>query len=151
MASNAENVSTWWRHHEQSYFYNRCLFGNHKMSYDSCNVTLPCETNDYFRWSFVHIMPCLPIRTQIKATIQPLLIYWQEDRFEHASVKFEETHAPVLQKLYLELPSAERWPFLSLSVSQMRAPLGGLSRTSGKLWQGHSSCYMFWNIKRNIF
>ena len=29
-------------------------------------------------------------------------------------------------------------------VSQMRAPLGGSSRTSGKLWQDYSNCYMFW-------
>ena len=29
-------------------------------------------------------------------------------------------------------------------VSQMRAPSGGLSRTSRKLWQDYSSCYMFW-------
>ena len=29
-------------------------------------------------------------------------------------------------------------------VSQMRAPPGGLSRTSGKLWQDYSNCYMFW-------
>ena len=28
-------------------------------------------------------------------------------------------------------------------VSQMRAPSGGLSRTSRKLWQDYSSCYMF--------
>ena len=28
-------------------------------------------------------------------------------------------------------------------VSQMRAPPGGLSRTSGKLWQDYSNCYMF--------
>ena len=36
-------------------------------------------------------------------------------------------------------------------VSQMWVPLGGLSRTSGKLWQDYSSRYMFLNIKRNIF
>ena len=30
-------------------------------------------------------------------------------------------------------------------VSQIRAPSGGLSRTSGKLWQDHSNCYMLWN------
>ena len=29
-------------------------------------------------------------------------------------------------------------------VSQIRAPPGGLSRTSGKLWQDYSNCYMFW-------
>ena len=29
-------------------------------------------------------------------------------------------------------------------VSQIRAPSGGLSRTSGKLWQDYSNCYMFW-------
>ena len=29
-------------------------------------------------------------------------------------------------------------------VSQIRAPSGGLSRTSGKLWQDYSICYMFW-------
>ena len=29
-------------------------------------------------------------------------------------------------------------------VSQMRATLGGLSRTSGKLWQDYLNCYMFW-------
>ena len=28
-------------------------------------------------------------------------------------------------------------------VSQMRAPSGGLSRTSRKLWQDYSSCYIF--------
>ena len=32
-------------------------------------------------------------------------------------------------------------------VSQMQAPLGGLLRTSGKLWQDYSSWYMFLNIK----
>ena len=31
------------------------------------------------------------------------------------------------------------WP-----VSQIRAPPGGLSRISGKLWQDYSNCYMFW-------
>ena len=36
-------------------------------------------------------------------------------------------------------------------VSEMRAPLGGLSRTSGELWQDFLSCCMFLNIKRNIF
>ena len=29
-------------------------------------------------------------------------------------------------------------------VSQIRAPPGGLLRTSGKLWQDYSNCYMFW-------
>ena len=29
-------------------------------------------------------------------------------------------------------------------VSQIQAPSGGLSRTSGKLWQDYSNCYMFW-------
>ena len=29
-------------------------------------------------------------------------------------------------------------------VSQIRAPPGGLSLTSGKLWQDYSNCYMFW-------
>ena len=29
-------------------------------------------------------------------------------------------------------------------ISQIRAPPGGLSRTSGKLWQDYSNCYMFW-------
>ena len=29
-------------------------------------------------------------------------------------------------------------------VSQIRAPPGGLSRTSGKLWQDYSNWYMFW-------
>ena len=29
-------------------------------------------------------------------------------------------------------------------VSQIRAPPGGLSRTSGKLWQNYSNWYMFW-------
>ena len=29
-------------------------------------------------------------------------------------------------------------------VSQIRAPPGGLSRTSGKLWQDYSNCYMLW-------
>ena len=29
-------------------------------------------------------------------------------------------------------------------VSQIWAPSGGLSRTSGKLWQDNSNCYMFW-------
>ena len=29
-------------------------------------------------------------------------------------------------------------------ISQIRAPSGGLSRTSGKLWQDYSNCYMFW-------
>ena len=29
-------------------------------------------------------------------------------------------------------------------VSQIRAPSGGLSPTSGKLWQDYSNCYMFW-------
>ena len=29
-------------------------------------------------------------------------------------------------------------------ISQTRAPPGGLSRTSGKLWQDYSNCYMFW-------
>ena len=32
----------------------------------------------------------------------------------------------------------------SLTVSQMRATPCGLSRTSGKLWQDYSNCYMFW-------
>ena len=41
--------------------------------------------------------------------------------------------------------------FCNRPVSQMRAPSGGLSRTSMKLWQDYSSCYMFLNIKRNIF
>ena len=40
---------------------------------------------------------------------------------------------------------------LNKPVYQMQAPLGGLSRSSGKLWQDYSSCYMFLNIKRNIF
>ena len=29
-------------------------------------------------------------------------------------------------------------------VSQIRVPPGGLSWTSGKLWQDYSNCYMFW-------
>ena len=29
-------------------------------------------------------------------------------------------------------------------VSQIWTPSGGLSRTSGKLWQDYSNCYMFW-------
>ena len=29
-------------------------------------------------------------------------------------------------------------------VSQIRVPPGGLSQTSGKLWQDYSNCYMFW-------
>ena len=29
-------------------------------------------------------------------------------------------------------------------VSQIRAPSGGLSRSSGKSWQDYSNCYMFW-------
>ena len=33
---------------------------------------------------------------------------------------------------------------LNRPVSQIRAPLGGLSRTSGKLWQDYSNSYMFW-------
>ena len=41
--------------------------------------------------------------------------------------------------------------WLNGPVSQMRAPLGGLSRTSRKLWQDYLSCCMFLNIKRNIF
>ena len=32
----------------------------------------------------------------------------------------------------------------SRPVSQIRAPPGGLSRTSGKLWQDYSNCYMIW-------
>ena len=36
-------------------------------------------------------------------------------------------------------------------VLQMRAALGGLSRTSGKLSQDCARCYMFLNLKRNIF
>ena len=40
-----------------------------------------------------------------------------------------------------------RWYAATLTnrpVSQIRAPPGGLSRTSGKLWQDYSNCYMFW-------
>ena len=36
-------------------------------------------------------------------------------------------------------------------VLQMRAALGGLSRTSGKLSQDYARCCMFLNLKRNIF
>ena len=32
----------------------------------------------------------------------------------------------------------------NIPVSQIRAPSGGLSRTSGKLWQDYSNCCMFW-------
>ena len=34
--------------------------------------------------------------------------------------------------------------YINRPVSQMRATLGGLSRTSGKLWQDYLNCYMFW-------
>ena len=36
-------------------------------------------------------------------------------------------------------------------VSQMRVLLGGLSRTSGEVITNFSRCYMFLDIKRNIF
>ena len=36
------------------------------------------------------------------------------------------------------------WLLLNRPVSQLQAPSGGLSRTSRKLWQDYSSCYMFW-------
>ena len=35
-------------------------------------------------------------------------------------------------------------PMVNRPVSQMRAPLAGLSRTSGELWHDYSNCYMFW-------
>ena len=35
-------------------------------------------------------------------------------------------------------------PYGNRPVSQIRAPPGGLSRTSGTLWQDYSNCYMFW-------
>ena len=34
--------------------------------------------------------------------------------------------------------------WVSRPISQIRAPPGGLSRTSGKLWQDYSNCYMLW-------
>ena len=45
----------------------------------------------------------------------------------------------------IRLPSTT-WPSAKCKrpVSQMRAPPGGLSRTSGKLWQDYSNCYMLW-------
>ena len=36
------------------------------------------------------------------------------------------------------------WVIVNRPVSQIRAPSGGLSRTSGKLWQDYSNCHMFW-------
>ena len=60
-------------------------------------------------------------------------------------------HISIIQTMKLDT-SVYRFNDLSNSngeiylipVSQMRAPSGGLSRTSRKLWQDYSSCYMFW-------
>ena len=39
----------------------------------------------------------------------------------------------------------EVWEWIcNRPVSQIRAPPGSLSRTSGKLWQDYSNCYMLW-------
>ena len=53
---------------------------------------------------------------------------------------------PILRNTSLALGQLHNRP-----VSQMRASVGDLSQTSGKLWQDYSSCYMFLNIKRNNF
>ena len=49
--------------------------------------------------------------------------------------------------LFMIMSLVERhWTLLishNRPVSQIRAPSGGLSRTSGKLWQDYSNCYMF--------
>ena len=48
------------------------------------------------------------------------------------------------QALYDMCMCGSSGPHLNRPVSQIRAPPGGLSRTSGKLWQDYSNCYMFW-------
>ena len=60
---------------------------------------------------------------------------------------------PLSEPMMISLPTHIYASLCSMNkpVSPMRASPGGLSWTRGKLWQDYSSCYMFLNIKRNIF
>ena len=79
-----------------------------------------------------------------------------KNKWQNFSYDFERSSSNELQWLDIEIwnwkssPSNGHQgdtPFGEVSnrpVSQIRAPSGGLSRTSRKLWQDYSNCYMFW-------
>ena len=50
----------------------------------------------------------------------------------------------IMQNYLSSVIYQREWTALNRPVSQIRAPSGGLSQTSGKLWQDYWNCYRFW-------
>ena len=142
MASNTENVSIWWRHHGM------CIVTFVFMSSYSkefmCNHVCKLQSGKLCFIIISNISNCQSICTGHPVVLANYCCRWSSiATARYCQALPAEPAAPQIESwrydLYMSFHTQKPRP-----VSQIRAPPGGLSGTSGKVWQNYSNCYMFW-------
>ena len=85
--------------------------------------------------------PCFPDSVSNNPRVPPIThsVTWYPFPFSSSDTTWD-----LFPHKNQKCPHWGMWGPYNGPVSQIRVPPGGLSRTSGKLWQDYSNCYMFW-------
>ena len=161
-ASNAENVSIWWRHHVAPIYEIDVCNASHKTCHSPHRLrrVKTCSLLGLLRlvlwWLHSEINLIHMIHLYIFFRVPSLsnsckyFTTFPTIRCRNIS-QINWNHKILHQYIYFGMcfiwPVDEfdaTWCSINRPVSQIRAPSGGLSWTSGKLWQDCSNCYMFW-------